>query len=75
MESDIKFNKKKTVAILFENGDPTACHLNLNGQPVTWVREVKHSGNIVTSDLTVARDCARKRSICIGSVNTLLGSY
>ena len=50
-------------------------NLKLNGQPVTWVREVKHLGNIVTSDLTDSRDCARKRTICIGSVNKLLGSY
>ena len=34
-----------------------------------------HLGNIVTSDLTDARDCARKRSFFIGSVNKLLGSY
>ena len=74
-EYDIKFNEKKTVAILFGNGESSECHLKLNGQPVTWVREVKHLGNIVTSDLTDARDCARKRSIFIGSVNKLLGSY
>ena len=75
VEYDIKFNEKKTVAILFGNGESPECHLKLNGQPVTWVREVKHLGNIVTSDLTDARDCARKRSIFIGSVNKLLGSY
>ena len=75
MEYDIKFNEKKTVAILFGNDVTTACQLKLNGQPVTSVREVKHLGNIVTSDLTDARDCTRKRSICIGSVNKLLGSY
>ena len=61
-EYDIKFNEKKTVAILFGKGESPECHLKLNGQPVTWVREVKHLGNIVTSDLTDARDCARKRS-------------
>ena len=75
MEYDIQFNEKKTVPILFGNGDQTACHLNLNGQPITWVREVKHLGNIVTSDLTEARDCARKRSIFIGTVTKLSGSY
>ena len=74
-EYDIKFNEKKTVAILFGKGESPECHLKLNGQPVTWVREVKHLGNVVTSDLTDARDCARKRSFCIGSVNKLLGSY
>ena len=74
-EYDIKFNEKKTVAILFGKGESPECHLKLNGQPVTWEREVKHLGNIVTSDLTDARDCARKRSFCIGSVNKLLGSY
>ena len=42
MEYDLTFNEKNTVAILFGNGDPTACHLELNGQPVTWIREVKH---------------------------------
>ena len=75
VEYDIKFNEKKTVAILFGKGESPECHLKLNGQPVTWVREVKHLGNIVTSDLTDARDCARKRSFFIGSVNKLLGSY
>ena len=60
-EYDIKFNENKTVAILFGNGESPECHLKLNGQPVTWLREVKHLGNIVTSDLTDARDCARKR--------------
>ena len=55
MEYVINVNEKKTVAILFGNGDSSACHLKLNGQPV---REVKHLGKIVTSDLT---DCARKR--------------
>ena len=44
MEYDIKFNEKKTVAILFGNGVTTACQLKLNGQPVTWVREVKAFG-------------------------------
>ena len=66
---------KQMVDILFGNGESSECHLKLNGQPVTWVREVKHLGNIVTSDLTDARDCARKRSTFIGSVNKLLGSY
>ena len=42
MEYDLTFNEKKTVAILFGNGDPTACHLEHNGQPVTLIREVKH---------------------------------
>ena len=74
-EYDIKFNEKKRVAILFGNGESSECHLKLNGQPVTWVREVKHLGNIVTSDITDARDSARKRSIFIGSVHKLLGSY
>ena len=74
-EYNIKFNEKKTVAILFGKGESPECYLKLNGQPVTWVREVKHLGNIVTSDLTDARDCARKRSFFIGSVNKLLGSY
>ena len=73
-EYDIKFNEKKTVAILFGNGESSECHLKLNGQPVTRVREVKHLGNIVTSDLTDARDCARKRSFFIGSVNKIIRS-
>ena len=74
-EYDNKFHETKTVAILFGNGESSECHLKLNGQPVTWVREVNHLGNIVTSYLTDARDSAGKRSICIGSVNKLLGSY
>ena len=42
MEYGIQFTEKKTVAILLGNGDPTAYNLKLSGQPVTWVREVKH---------------------------------
>ena len=42
VEYDIKFNEKKTVAILFGKGESPECHLKLNGQPVTWVREFKH---------------------------------
>ena len=52
-EYDIRFNEKKTVAILFGNGESSECHLNINGQPVTWVREVKHLGNIVKRHGTV----------------------
>ena len=65
-EYDIKFNEENTVAInrhnilLFGNGESPECHLELDGQPVTWVREVKHLGSIVTSHITDARDCTRK---------------
>ena len=69
MEYDIKINENKTVAILFGNGVTTGCPLKLN---IKWVREIKHLGNIVTSDV---RDSTIKRSILIGSVNKRLGSY
>ena len=47
--------------LLFGNGESPECHLELDGQPVTWVREVKHLGSIVTSHITDARECTRKR--------------
>ena len=62
-EYDIKFNEENTVAIIFYCLAMVnhQCHLELDGQPVTWVREVKHLGSIVTSHITDARDCTRKR--------------
>ena len=43
----------------------------LNGDPLPWVEEVKHLGNVLECDNTMTRDIATKRGKFIGKLNTL----
>ena len=44
----------------------------LNGDPLPWVGEVKHLGNLLQSDNTMKHDTAVKRGKFIGKINSLL---
>ena len=44
----------------------------LNGDPLPWVREVKHLGNILQCENNMKRDIAVKRGKFIGKVNSML---
>ena len=46
-----------------------------NGDPLPWVREVKHLGNTLQSDNTMKTDCVLKRGKFIGKVNSLLQEF
>ena len=71
----ITFNERKTVAVKFGNNSNSECHIILNGQRVPWKDETKQLGNIISCDMSDAKDCIYKRSQFIGSVNKLLGNY
>ena len=71
----ITFNERKTVAVKFGNNSNSECHIILNGQRVPWKDEAKHLGNIISCDMSDAKDCIYKRSQFIGYVNKLLGNY
>ena len=43
----------------------------LNGDPLPWVEEVKHLGNVLESDSSMARDITIKRAKFIGKLNSL----
>ena len=47
----------------------------LNGDPLPWVGEVKHLGNILQSDNSMKHDVAVKRGKFIGKVNSLLQEF
>ena len=47
-------------------------HVILNGNPLPWVEEINHLGNILQSDNSMSKDCLMKRGKFIGKVNTLL---
>ena len=45
--------------------------INLNGDNLPWVGEIKHLGNIVECDNSMQRDVTVKRSRFIGKINSL----
>ena len=47
----------------------------LNGDPLPWVSEVKHLGNILQSDNSMKRDILVKRGKFIGKINSLLQEF
>ena len=47
----------------------------MNGDPLPWVDEVKHLGNILEYNNTMRKDCLTKRGKFIGIVNSLLQEF
>ena len=74
-EYSLLFNEQKTVAIKFGDNFKSNCHVLLNGKQVEWKEEVRHLGNIISSTLSDAPDCALKRSQFISFVNKMIGNY
>ncbi len=74
-EYNVSFNVNKTMCIKFGSPVRTEDKLYLNDSLINWVDQVKHLGNIVSSNLRDNSDCSLKRSIFNGSVNKLFGSY
>jgi len=72
---NIVFNAKKTMCIKF--GAPLTSHeyAYINGNPIKWVDQFRHLGNIVHSNLSDLPDCNTKCSTFNGSVNKLFGTY
>ena len=54
--------KSKTKCIMFSKSKPAdVAPILLNGDPLPWVREVKHLGNILQSDNSMKMDCVMNR--------------
>ena len=47
----------------------------LNGDPLPWVQQVKHLGNVMQCDNSMKIDCTLKRGKFIGKVNSLLQEF
>ena len=43
----------------------------LNGDPLPWVSELKHLGNILEVDNSMKKDCSTKRANFVGKLNSL----
>ena len=77
-EFDLNFNANKIMGIYFpgkrryRQNQPT---LYLIGNALSWVKSVKHLGNIVTWDLREASEIAKKRCDFTGKTNWLLANF
>ena len=70
--------KSKTKCIVFSKKKKelkNVAPILLNGDPLPWVQQVKHLGNILQCDNSMKIDCAMKRGRFIGKVNSLLQEF
>ena len=70
--------KSKTKCLMFRKGGPAhenVAPIILNGDPLPWVKNVKHLGNILESNNSMKTDCLAKRGKFIGMVNSLLQEF
>ena len=71
-------DKSKTKCMIFSRKpkDLTgAAPIMLNGDPLPWVKQLKHLGNILQCDNSMKIDCSVKRGKFIGKVNSLLQEF
>ena len=70
--------KSKTKCLIFSpkvKDRTNVAPIILNSDPLPWVTEVKHLGNILQCDNSMKRDTAVKRGKFIGKVNSLLQEF
>ena len=80
-EKGLKFStnanpqKSKTKCVIFSpkaNDRQNVSPILLNSDPLPWVSDVKHLGNILQSENSMKKDVALKRGKFIGKVNSIL---
>ena len=70
--------KSKTKCIVFSKKSKDLRNISpifLNENPLPWVQQVKHLGNILQNDNSMKIDCTIKRGRYIGKVNSLLQEF
>ena len=68
--------KSKTKCIIFSRKKVAEVSpIMLNGDPLPWVLQVKHLGNILQTDNSMKLDCVSKRGKFIGKVNSFLQEF
>jgi hypothetical protein len=70
--------KSKTKCIIFSKKGKDlkdVAPILLNGDPLPWVQQLKHLGNIMQSDNSMKLDCTVKRGKFIGKMNSLLQEF
>ena len=76
--TDINPDKSKTKCIVFskkKNELKPAVHIQLNGNALPWVANVKHLGNTLQNDNSMKTDILQKRAKYIAKVNSLLQEF
>ena len=71
-------DKSKTKCIVFSKKTKDlkdVAPIMLNNDPLPWVQQVKHLGNILQCDNSMNIDCTIKRGKFIGKVNSLLQEF
>ena len=58
-----------------QEGPGTTTTCSSDGDPLPWVNQVKHLGNLLQSDNSMATDIAQKRGKYIGKANSLLQEF
>ena len=83
-EKNLKFStsenpmKSKTKCIIFSKKSKDqneVAPVLLNGDPLPWVKQVKHLGNLMQCDNSMRDDCTWKRGKFIGRINSLLQEF
>ena len=70
--------KSKTKCIIFSKKHKDlkdVAPVLLNGDPLPWVQQVKHLGNVLQSDNSMKVDCSVKRGKFIGKINSLMQEF
>jgi hypothetical protein len=73
-EISVTFNDRKTECIKFGNIIKDFPSLYMSGNQLQWRKQVKHLGNILSSDMTDASDISYKRGIFYGNINKLIAN-
>ena len=83
-EKNLKFStdpnpeKSKTKCIVFSKSSRDrhrVAPVLLNSDPLPWVSQVKHLGNVLQNDNSMKIDCTLKRGKFIGKANSLLQEF
>ena len=74
-EYQLTFNSNKSYCIQFGDRPVGNKTVFMNGEPMEWVSEVKHLGNILSSNLSDKNDVIYKKGQFIGNVNRIIAQF
>ena len=73
-EYSLQFTERKTECIRFGENIKANPPIYMSGSKLQWKTQVKHLGNMISSDQNDASDIAYKRGIFYGNINKLLAN-
>ena len=73
-EYSVKYNPDKTVCMVFSKKHHVINNVSLNDKTLSWVKNVKHLGNYLDSDMSETTEIRMKRSDLCYRVNHVIAS-